>query len=489
MVSLADRLPRTPGDAASFRDSRGAGAPPRAGAADRALRVVPWLLVVLALLGLVRRAATPLSNPDTFFHLAFGRRFLDEWSLRDPGSVTPLATESWLPTQWASQVAFAWLEDVAGLGGVAWLYGVSLIAYALALFLTARAFTPPLAAAPVMLLLLVCSGLGLSARPQVWSYVLAAVVTWAWLATSRDHRVRWWLVPLTWCWVLVHGMWPLALVIGAVACAGLVADRAPRRTVLHGCAIVAASAAAATLTPLGTGAWTAVAGVGSRRAFFPEWGPPSYADPRMLLLLALVAGTALLLARPSRTQRDWTSLLLLLLAAAWAVYTARTAPVAAAMLAPLLGIAVGASAPGAPPRRREVAAALAAGLAACTALAVLVSVSDVRPVEPRWVGTALDELPAGTVVVANRPWGSYLVHSHPELVQVAHGYGDAFTVAELRRNRDLLEGRPGWDRLLAETGATWALLPPDSPLAYDLERFAGWTPVRDDGEIALYRRD
>src|SRR4051812_25310640 len=56
------------------------------------LAVVAGALVVLA--------AQRLQNTDTYFHLRFGHEFLTGgWSLRDPGSVSTLATAHWVPTQ------------------------------------------------------------------------------------------------------------------------------------------------------------------------------------------------------------------------------------------------------------------------------------------------------------------------------------------------------------------------------------------------------
>ena len=66
-------------------------------------------------------------------------------------------------------------------------------------------------------------------RPQVLSYLLIAVTTAAWLETRRDGKVRWWLVPLAWVWAMVHGMWPVGIIIGLVALVGLALDRAVTR--------------------------------------------------------------------------------------------------------------------------------------------------------------------------------------------------------------------------------------------------------------------
>ena len=62
---------------------------------------------------MVRVAALPLSNTDTYFHLRFGSEFLHGWSLCHPGSVSSFAT-SWLPTQWLPEVVMARTEQASG---------------------------------------------------------------------------------------------------------------------------------------------------------------------------------------------------------------------------------------------------------------------------------------------------------------------------------------------------------------------------------------
>ena len=35
--------------------------------------------------------------------------------------------------------------------------------------------------------------------------------------TAEDGKLRWWLVPLTWAWANLHGMWSVGIIIGIVA--------------------------------------------------------------------------------------------------------------------------------------------------------------------------------------------------------------------------------------------------------------------------------
>src|SRR4051794_17161975 len=99
---------------------------PPAARGPEVLTVLAGGLVVGVLAVLVRVAAAPLVNTDTYFHLRFGAEFLHHWSLVDPGSVSTFATRTWLPTQWLPEIAMAKMEAWFGLAGVAWLFGVQL---------------------------------------------------------------------------------------------------------------------------------------------------------------------------------------------------------------------------------------------------------------------------------------------------------------------------------------------------------------------------
>ncbi len=400
--------------------------------------VLPVLVLLGILVSLVVNTARPLTNTDTYFHLRFGEEFLHGWSLRHPGSVSTFATQHWAPTQWLSEIAMAKTEEWFGLAGVAWLAGLLQVALFLALYVAARDQAEPVVAMPLTALSLYAMETGLSMRPQVISYLLVAVVVAAWLRTRRDGRVRWWLVPLVWLWAMLHGMWPVALAIGAVAVVGLALDRAPRGLVLRAAVVPVASAVAAALTPVGPELYTAIAAVRSRSRFFVEWGAPDWTST-YFLALAIVFVVAVA-AMVKRRRSSWSEVLLVLLAAGFAVYSLRTVPVAAAMIAPLAaGSAQSLLGDRPAVGRREWVAVAGGSAVALLALALAVPHTSADPPhQPAWVDPALSHLPAGTKVLDDWGWGGYLMWRYPQLDLVMHGYGDTFTTAELTRNQGLV---------------------------------------------------
>jgi hypothetical protein len=434
-------------------------------------------LLVALLIAMGRLAATPVSNTDTYFHLRFGQEFLDGWSLRHPGSVSSFATASWVPTQWLPEVVIARTEQWFGLGGVAWLLGLLLVTLLMTLYLTARRWAGPLASIGLTAMALFVCFVDLSMRPQVLSFLLVAMVTAAWLRTREDQRVRWWLVPVTWLWAMVHGMWPLGIGIGVVAVVALALDRSLPVPVLRRAALVPVlSAVAAALTPVGPAVYGAVLAVGARSQYFSEWGSPDFSTPGCILLGVMLALTGGMMLRHG--VRTWLDLALLLVAAACAVWSWRTVPVSAMMLVPLAAAQVhpGRSRPPGPRRTERVLLAGAGVVTLAVLAAVVPRTADHPPAQPAWLDPALSSLPAGTKVVDSWDYGGYLMWRYPQLDLLMHGYGDTFTTAELRRNADILGLAPGWDRELKATGCTVAILH-RTALAYALEHQQHWTVV------------
>ena len=418
-----------------------ADAPVRFG---RTRAVLAVLVVVGTLASLVANCARTLTNTDTYFHLRFGQEFLDGWSLRHPGSVSTFATRDWVPTQWLSEIVMARTEDWFGLAGVAWLSGFLEIALFVTLYVVCRDRAEPLVAAALTATALLAMQNGLSMRPQVISYLLVAVVVGAWLRTARDGRIRWWLVPLVWVWAMLHGMWPVALVIGAAAVLGLALDRAPRRLLVRAAAVPVASAVVAALTPVGPELYTAVAAVGSRSQYFAEWGSPDWTSWEYGALALLLVLTGLAMWR--RRRNPWTEVVLVALAVAFAVYSERTVPVAAAMIAPLLAGPLQDLARAAVRRSTGASGSSCGGgaLAALVVLAVAVPFTSADPpAEPASMDAALAALPPGTKVLDDWGQGGYVMWRYPQLDLMMHGYGDTFTTDRAPAQHRADRPRPG----------------------------------------------
>lgn len=435
---------------------------------------------------IVLLAREPLSNPDTFFHLRYGREFLTHWTVQDPGSVSSFATNDWAPTQWASQVAMAKFEDWFGLGGVAWLAGLLLVAYAVALYASCRQDSVAVVAAPLTMLAFLASGPGISARPQLVSYLLMSVTVAAWLRTADDGRLRWWLVPLTWAWASLHGLWFVGIGTSVVAAVACVIDGRPGRSRWTPLLLPALCAVVAAATPLGPRVYAAILRVRDQAAYYSEFDPPDLTDlPVAVLFVMLIATVALAVRSPNVVGPVELSLLLLTMALS--TYSLRTVPMAAALVAPLLARQV---------QRRlttmRPAPRVERFTVASFALVTLVALGMLAPSAPggpltrvTWLDARLGTLPAGTPLLDEDTWGGYLMWRFPDLDLVAHGYADSFTLSELDRIVTIQSLSPGWDDELERLGVEVALLRPTSPLAYALQHDQGWVVVDASDEALM----
>jgi hypothetical protein len=456
---------------------------------------MPYVLLGGLMLVLVRWASAPVSNADTFFHLRYGHEFLDGWSLGHPGHVSGFGQRDWVPTQWASQVLMALTESAFGLPGVVWLTGVVVLATVLAVFVVARQYADPLAAVVVAILVVLATTGNLTPRPQVISYLLVLVTTHVWLRTAQDLRPRWWLVPVSWVWAMLHGMWPVGAVIGLVALVGIVLDnrsrvRELRPELLRLLAVPVLSLLVAALTPVGPRLYGAVLLVGGRAKFHDEWAATDFHQRQAAIAAAMILVTLLVwLLGPSEKRPTWVPALLLVVAAGWSAYAVRTVPVAVMMTVPFFAGAlqslVGRSSP-APRRERTVVAGIALGTVLL--LAAVVPVTADRPAStPSWLDPALDRLPEGTAVQTADTMGGYILWAHPDLDPVIDGYSDAYTTRHLQEQLDLQNLRAGWDTKLRRSGVRVALLPTRSRLAYALTEFEDWQVLHTSKAVTMLK--
>lgn len=451
----------------------------------RVRRVLPVAALCLVMLGVVRNQVVPGTDNDLWFHLRFGQELRDGWSIGAPGHLGRFDTADWFASQWLAQLGLAWLVDHGGVGAVLWVVGTLVIALVVVVHLTCRREAAPVPAAVATCLAYVAASDGLGPRPQLLSFVLVAVVVAAWLATVRDGRPRYWLVAVAWLWPMLHGMWPVGILIGAVCVAGIACERStPRGELLRLAAIPALSLVAAACTPIGLDTFRALGAIGSRAAYFTEWAAPSFTtwETAPLALMAVVVVVDGL----RRDSVPWHDVLWIGLALAWALYTVRTGPVAAIMLAPFVARALQRLVPreGAA-TRRELVPVLAAAAVASVSLTVVAGSRADAPVVPGWVDARLDSLPAGSALLDDWDFGPYLLWRHPDLQVVMHGYGDVFTEEELERNAGIMRQGPGWREDLSALEVDAALLDPGTELGRSLLDDDGWRVVESDDRYVL----
>ncbi|KQZ67294.1 hypothetical protein ASD66_20225 [Nocardioides sp. Root151] len=436
----------------------------------------------------VRQAARPISDPDSFWHLRLGS---DVWTAKSVGQPDWSTSDDrpFVLTQWLPEVIASRFESAFGLAGVAWLFGLSLVVLVVIIYQTCRRSAGLTAAAFTVALCTVGMSASLSPRPHMVTYILLAVTVVAWLRTADDLRARWWLVPLTWVWACSHGMWFTGPLVGIAVVLGLALDRrVDRRTLLHFAALPVASICAAAITPVGPALLEAPFAVSGISAFITEWQAPSFraiGPGATALMLALIV-----LTWARQTERvPWTRLLLLLMATGWTLLAVRTVTLGAIIAAPLLAAAIqswlGRSREAG--SRREATVLLGAVVASLAVLAMVVPHVAAKPAGmPSGINDELRALPSGTPVLNDYASGGWLRWAHPNVDPLIDGFTEAYSLGELHDYATMNAAAAGWREAVRTTGARHALLVEDSPLATALQERLSWDLITADaGRVYL----
>ena len=453
--------------------------------------VVPrWMpfLLVMGLMGMAaRQGFRPIGDPDTWWHLRLGDDIWRTWNLTDPAPWTRFATEHWVATQWLPEVVASRVAHLFGLPGVVWLVCAAFVLITAVLYLVCRGEADILAAAVATLLAFLGMSATLTPRPQLVSFVLLLIVTSAWLRTAKDLRPRWWLIPVSWLWACSHGMWFSGIAVGFVVVAGLLLDSRIRgRVALRLLVIPVSGLLLAALTPAGPRLLLSPFTVGGITQYITEWAPPSIHDFSPATTSVMIAVVALTWVRGR--QVAWTHVGLLLLATCWALLSARTVTLGAAMTAPLLAAALQSLLPDRAPRisRREVAA-LGGGAVAClAAVTLLLPGATATPANvPNALNATLDRLPPHTVIFNDSALGGWLLWRHPTLEPVIDGRAEAFPKAQFEGYIKTSQVSTGWEKFLATTNSTYALVEEHSPVATALDERLHWRSLGSNAGYVL----
>lgn len=438
----------------------------------------------------------PYREVDTWWHLRVGDHILKSGQLVGTDPWAAFAERPYAATQWLPEVVAAWAVEHVGMGALLWLRALSVVTLTVLVYATARQRAGRLPSGIAATWALVASGAGLNPRPQLISFVLAALVVLACLRTVADRRTRWWLVPVFWLWACSHGLWSVGLAVMGVLLATAVLElrgsEARRAASLRFGGLWVACLVAVGLTPIGPRLLlTPFTVAGTAAGLAEEWQPTPVNNAFSVAAVGMVVVTTLLWLSAARRPRPWESATLVMSLGLTLVMW-RLVPLGAILAAPLLAQALQARLSG--PREAwsagERNAAGAAWLAAVV-VAGLVAAGPSGASAQRFPGpiervdAALAALPRGTIVLDDFAISGWLLWAHPDLVPVLDLRAEIYSSDLIRDYRTMERVGPGWRDLVKESGATHALLDRGSSLADALEHRAGWEVAATEGDYVL----
>ena len=302
----------------------------------RAPRLESLFVAVLALFGF-RLGVRPIGDNSMFTHMRTGIDMVAGQGIPrvDPYSATA-AGRRWVVQSWLPEWTYGWAHRIGGFELVVLEQAVLCVLLVLVVLRLARAGSPlrtTLAGA-------VAVGIGApfwSPRPLLFGLVCMALL----VTVVERRRSPWLLVPLVWVWVQSHGSFPLGLAwLGARAVGEWMDWRSRPHDTLRYVTWFAAGLAASVLSPLGERLLLFPLTVGEKREAFRtvvEWQSPDFQGSAGRFSLVFLALALVVLVRYRVSWRDVVPVVVFL---AGALLALRILPVAAIVVAPVLGRAL-----------------------------------------------------------------------------------------------------------------------------------------------------
>jgi hypothetical protein len=454
-------------------------------------RLAPWAVLGALPLVAVALAVRPIEDPDAFWHIRAGQFLAQTWQFVGPDPWGRFTTHAWVLHEWLPELAMAGVCAVAGFAGVAWLWTLGVAGVIAAVFAACRCQAGLLIALLATLGGVLGAGMSLQPRPQLMTFALLPLATAAWMATARDRRPRWWLIPVTWVWACSHGMWVTGPLLGLAVLVGMALDRTPPRALRVPALVLVGTVVAAAVTPVGPALLLAPLSVSGYAKYVSEWDPPSLASPSVAITLGMLGVVMAIWAR-RRSPASWSRVAVWVTALGWTVLYTRTVAVGAVIAAPLFAEALSQVAPAHLSEgsgRGKDRVVLAVSTVACLVMAAFaVPLLAQRPANvPIGLDRTLAAAPPGSVVFNEYSLGGWLLLTHPSLVPVIDPRTELYTVSYVDDYVEARTARPGWRKVIDRDGATYALLPVDSPLADALEHERAWVDLGRDAGYRLLR--
>jgi hypothetical protein len=479
---------------------------------------LPRLLAVIATLAVFAMAFRAPVDTDTYWHLRAGQWQVENHAILqvDVFSHTR-AGSAWVNHSWLSQVILYAAFAVLGDFGLA-LYTALLATAGMAFIYACTKGAGPLVRAAAIVAAAATAAVFWSARPQMMSFLLSAVVywlLWRWREEGKDWL--WALPPVMALWANLHGGFAIGFVLMVLALMGETARWLFDGVLHRGQADPDASAAFPRLVRLGiVGLVSAAAislnpygpamllypfrtvGIGVLRDFIQEWASPDFHQTNLLPFLFLLL-TTLGAAGLSRRRLDWSDAALVIGTAASALLAGRNIAVFAITAAPVWARHVDSwlAEHGYKLRWGEGKLALNWALAALVgALVVLRVASELNPATVEAARAATLPVEAVDCMVREDPpgplfnsynWGGYLIWTARDYPVYVDGRTDLYDDELLRGYLRTAYAQEGWEEGLS--GINVVLIERSSPLARVLEMTADWHVLCQDDVAMVFVRN
>lgn len=473
---------------------------------ERSATVILFLLVVAM-------AARVSGDADLWWHLRSGQTIAETRRLvyPDPFSHTFAGLYHWNHSAFSDLLLFAiWRQfDFAGL-----IVATALMACAGMAFLFATCRGSAYARAFLIVLGAATAAVFWSPRPQMLSFLFAAILLWL----LRGLKLRGtdrspWVMPLLLIWCNAHGGYIIAyLLLGAFilgealnAKFGLGENRLSPRKMRKLLLLTVASMPLLALNPLGLRVYLlpfSTVAMPELRRYIQEWQPPDFSQAQtwgfVILLALLIAAIAC-----SKRKLDITEAMLLCGAVAMALYAARNISLFAIVATPIAADHIDeifrrrgwrfAAREYASPARLGMNLSLiilvALGLAAH--LSYVLSPATMRAaLQSRFPVAALEQMPALGLpgnMFNSYNWGGYLMWHAPEHPVFIDGRSDLYR-SFLDEYYLVATAQGEWRLALDRWRIGFALVESASGLARALAGDQAWQTVYQDQLASIFRR-
>lgn len=473
------------------------------------------LFAIILALGLFGLAVRNVTDPDVWWHLRTGQWIVQTHSVprSDPFSFTRFG-QPWVAHEWLSEVLIYSVYRVAGWGGL--ITGFATIIAASLLLAFIRCPGRPYVAALATIWGAAASAPTWGVRPQMFSFLFAALFLLLLEKSDRRPNVLWWVVPLTLLWVNLHGAYFVGSALLILFLVGGMLDVAfgfeewrDARPRLRRIALMAAACVA--VVPLNPN--------GARMYWYPletlrfaamqrqvhEWLSPNFHAAKQFPLLLMLLAIMAVLPFSTRRLRPRELLLLVVMTGA-ALHSNRHVAIFVLVAVPILsGLAEGWLGPrGLIPQpglanRTAVPAKLVWHAVVLAAFVVFTGVrvrsvingqeaSETHNFPAAAVSFLLDQRPPGPIL-NHYDWGGYFIWKLYPVYQVyIDGRADLYEDALLQPRAATYYLTDHWQEPFEHWGIRTVVLPPDAPLVTALRSDPAWKQIYVDGQAAILTR-